>query len=203
LEKFVDLFVFSRFEPSGLVTGNDRIKMSTSVVDYIFRELAISYLGLDDLAQVKPEDLRPTATGEPEWTDEEVVGEQVLYGTGRDEHPLQASFGFLRGQPAITNPGLHPVAAYAGATGLGMAGGGNGVPAVALSGGVVPTSTTSVSDVVNPVGTTSLRKRNSAILDAVAQGFTGDPCDTCQGLRMVRNGSCLKCTDCGSTTGCS
>jgi ribonucleoside-diphosphate reductase alpha chain len=44
LEEFVDAFVFTRFEPSGPVAGNKRIKMSTSVIDYIFRELAVSYL---------------------------------------------------------------------------------------------------------------------------------------------------------------
>ena len=204
LEKFVDLFVFSRFEPSGLVTGNDRIKMATSVIDYIFRELAVSYLGRDELAQVSQEDLRPTTAGVPEWTDEEVVGEHLLYGEDTDDHPLQGSFGFARGQ-TVSQPGLSPVGSYAGPGGLGMVSGdnGSGGTAVAFSGGAVPTSTTSVADVVNPVGTNSLRKRNSAILDAVAQGFTGDPCDNCQSLRMVRNGSCLKCTDCGSTTGCS
>jgi ribonucleoside-diphosphate reductase alpha chain len=63
LEEYVDAFVFTRFEPNGMVTGNPHIKMSTSVIDYIFRELAISYLGRDDLAQVKPEDLRHDTIG--------------------------------------------------------------------------------------------------------------------------------------------
>ena len=52
LEEYVDAFVFTRFEPNGMVAGNPHIKMSTSVIDYIFRELAISYLDRDDLAQV-------------------------------------------------------------------------------------------------------------------------------------------------------
>jgi ribonucleoside-diphosphate reductase alpha chain len=52
LEEFVDAFVFTRFEPAGQVTGNDRIKRATSILDYIFRELAVSYLGRDDLAEV-------------------------------------------------------------------------------------------------------------------------------------------------------
>jgi len=54
LEEFVDAFIFTKFEPSGIVTGNDRIKMATSVIDYIFRELAVSYLGRNDLAHVNP-----------------------------------------------------------------------------------------------------------------------------------------------------
>ena len=54
LEEFVEAFTFTRFEPPGMVQGNDTIKMATSILDYIFRELAISYLGRTDLAHVKP-----------------------------------------------------------------------------------------------------------------------------------------------------
>ena len=64
LEEFVDAFVYTRFEPSGIVGGHDRIKMATSVIDYVFRELAITYLGRDDLAQVSIEDIRHDAVGE-------------------------------------------------------------------------------------------------------------------------------------------
>ncbi len=71
LEEYVDAFVFTRFEPSGMVGGHDRIKMATSVIDYVFRELAITYLDRDDLAQVSLEDLRHDAIG-----------------TGSDQHKL-------------------------------------------------------------------------------------------------------------------
>src|SRR5262244_2445452 len=54
LEEYVDAFTFTRFEPAGLVIGNDSIKNATSVLDYIFRELAVSYLGRHDLAHVPP-----------------------------------------------------------------------------------------------------------------------------------------------------
>ena len=57
LEEFVEAFTFTRFEPSGLVEGNDAIKMATSILDYIFRELAISYLGRNDLAHVDPREI--------------------------------------------------------------------------------------------------------------------------------------------------
>lgn len=57
LEEFVDAFIFTKFEPNGMVTGHDRVKMTTSVMDYVFRELAITYLGRDDLAHVSPADL--------------------------------------------------------------------------------------------------------------------------------------------------
>src|SRR3546814_9880739 len=66
LEEFVDAFTFTRFEPSGMVEGNDVIKMSTSILDYVFRELAVSYLGRTDLAHVQPDDLRHDALGAKE-----------------------------------------------------------------------------------------------------------------------------------------
>jgi ribonucleoside-diphosphate reductase alpha chain len=67
LDEFVDAFTFTRFEPNGVVTGHDNIKMSTSVIDYIFRDLAMRYLGRTDLVHVKPADLKSDAiTGEDE-----------------------------------------------------------------------------------------------------------------------------------------
>ena len=62
LEEYVDAFTFSRFEPNGMVQGHEYVKMATSVIDYIFRDLAISYLKRSDLAQVRPEDLLATGT---------------------------------------------------------------------------------------------------------------------------------------------
>src|SRR5206468_7518262 len=83
LEEIVEAFVFTRFEPNGMVQGNPQIKMTTSIIDYIFRELAISYLDRQDLAQVTAEDLRASAVGDPgvqqpDFTDEEVVSERMV-----------------------------------------------------------------------------------------------------------------------------
>ena len=50
LEEFVDAFIDTKFEPSGKIIGNDRILSATSILDYVFRELAISYLGKEELA---------------------------------------------------------------------------------------------------------------------------------------------------------
>jgi len=63
LEEYVDAFTFTRFDPSGPVQGNDYIKNATSILDYVFRELAISYLGRHDLAHVNPGDVGATAIG--------------------------------------------------------------------------------------------------------------------------------------------
>src|SRR5437870_12899386 len=65
LEEYIDAFLFTRFEPNGLVQGNPHIKMTTSIIDYIFRELAITYLDREDLAHVNPEDLRGDALHRP------------------------------------------------------------------------------------------------------------------------------------------
>ena len=85
LEEYVEAFTFTRFEPNGPVQGHPHIKMSTSIIDYIFRELAISYLGRHDLAHVPPDDLAPDTMGSEDhmergvdYRDEEVVDERVV-----------------------------------------------------------------------------------------------------------------------------
>lgn len=83
LDEFVDAYVFTRFEPYGQVQGNDAIKMSTSVLDYIFRELAISYLGRTDLSHANEEDLKQTTVGRGQ-------------GDRTATEPDAASAGFVR-----------------------------------------------------------------------------------------------------------
>ena len=87
LEEYVDAFTFTRFEPAGFVQGNDSIKNATSILDYVFRELAISYLGRHDLAHVNPDDIGATT-----------IGEGV--GQGKAVPPPEAavSHGLLRGK---------------------------------------------------------------------------------------------------------
>jgi ribonucleoside-diphosphate reductase alpha chain len=156
LEKFADQFLFSRFEPNGIVRGNDHIKMSTSVIDYVFRELAITYLGRNDLAHVDPEALRHDALSgdDPTWTEEQVVGSNVMIST-----------------KAIEVDEMHP-AVLASASGQ---------PKVAVD----------------------AQGRLQLIRDAKARGYEGDACPECGAMTMVRNGACLKCVTCGSTSGCS
>ena len=88
LEEYVDAFTFTRFEPAGIVQGNDRIKNATSILDYVFRELAISYLGRHDLAHVNPEDVGSTA-----------LGTGVEQGKAPSSPPM-VSHGAGRGHPA-------------------------------------------------------------------------------------------------------
>jgi ribonucleoside-diphosphate reductase alpha chain len=96
LEEFVEAFTFTRFEPSGMVEGNDTIKMSTSLIDYIFRELAISYLGRNDLAHVQPTDLNPDTLGK---------------GQGESNLPDSGSGGASNGAPtALSRDGNNALA---------------------------------------------------------------------------------------------
>ncbi len=129
LEEYVDAFTFTRFEPNGMVRGHDNIKISTSVLDFIFRDLALTYLNRTDLVQVKPEDLSATATKQP----------------------------------------------------------------------VLQKASTSSSQNLETEGRQSLNKAQVARV----QGYEGDPCPNCGHFTLVRNGTCLKCETCGSTTGCS
>jgi len=78
LDEFVEAFTFTRFEPNGIVIGNDAIKNSTSILDYIFRELAVSYLGRDDLAHIPPQDPLPGSIGGGEG--DSVTGAGYLRG---------------------------------------------------------------------------------------------------------------------------
>ncbi len=87
LEEYVDAFTFTRFEPAGFVQGNDSIKNATSILDYVFRELAISYLGRHDLAHVNPDDIGATA-----------IGEGVGQGKAAPPPEAAVSHGLVRGK---------------------------------------------------------------------------------------------------------
>ena len=95
LEEYVEAFTFTRFEPQGMVTGNDTIKMSTSILDYIFRELAISYLDRNDLGHVGPEDLESSTTGSGDHKN--LISEKV------------ASRGFVRRELKVVSGGTNNV----------------------------------------------------------------------------------------------
>ncbi|WP_323761423.1 hypothetical protein [Maricaulis sp.] len=88
LEEFVDAFVYTRFEPAGAVQGNDSIQHATSILDYLFRELGVSYLGRDDLAELSPDKADPGGLGRG-------VEEEKL---AREDAAKFISRGFSRGQ---------------------------------------------------------------------------------------------------------
>ena len=167
LEEYVEAFLFTRFEPAGPVLGNESIKNATSIMDYIFRELAISYLGRNDLAHVLP-DSAPTDEGEDSAA-----------------APDAASAGYIRRR---NHRELH---VYEG---------GSATRATLL--GTAAAETVTAAAVAT--GGAALGR---AILDqgemARAKGYEGAACDECGNFTLVRNGTCLKCNTCGTTTGCS
>jgi len=175
LEEFVEAFTFTRFEPSGRVQGNDAIKMTTSILDYIFRELAISYLGRSDLAHVDLTDLTPDTIG-PSYTDDNQVSKAALM-------PTYASNGYLRTNLYVINGGK--------------------VDAVfeeTITASMGETSHTSTLEVGVAEEAPSVE---SQMKDARMKGYEGDACGECGNFTMVRNGTCMKCNTCGSTSGCS
>lgn len=237
LEEFCDAFLFTRFEPNGMVLGNNHIKMTTSIIDYIFRELAITYLGRYDLAQVDEEDLRPDTLGEgftegqregesgneltetkprkaiakptkpvvePEYQGEEVVSERVVdldeearnqtkfksTLRPRTEHLDSVTDALRAAAKAEKSPSTAPAKPAA-------------LPNSA--------STTTPSKPTHGNGNGGHAKnrkplasaRSDQVRMARLKGYEGDPCSECGQLTMVRNGACLKCDTCGSTSGCS
>ena len=198
LEEFVEAYTFTRFEPSGPVEGNDAIKMSTSVLDYIFRELAISYLGRNDLAHVEQADLRPDGVGRGEVQAELPGGGTDAAQAAADAVSRIASVGYVRSNLYVLNgrmAGNVAVAeaiAAAGPEPLGLTDG----PAVASA----HRAQAAVLGVATGVASSSTL---GFAVEARLKGYEGDACPECGNFTLVRNGTCLKCTTCGGTTGCS
>ena len=198
LEEFVEAYTFTRFEPSGLVEGNDAIKMSTSVLDYIFRELAISYLGRNDLSHVEQADLRPDGLGRGE-----VQGELPSPGTNAAEAAAAAvsriaSVGYMRSNLYVLNgrtAGNVAIAKEAVVAGP--------VPNGLTDGPAVASAHIAKAAVVGATRGEASSSPSSLAFEAKLKGYEGDACPECGNFTMVRNGTCLKCTTCGGTTGCS
>ncbi len=208
LEEFVEAFTFTRFEPAGLVIGNDSIKNATSVLDYIFRELGVSYLGRTDLAHVVPavdEDLGTGSGG----------------GGGASEMAIAkvASTGYLRGhlkQMAVVKGGAAPRMLVQEEQEHFQVLDGHFEDEEALVDLSEIRASVEAQIVSNPVGAqvTSLEAALSnkqavreaharRITEARMKGFEGDSCGACGNFTLVRNGTCMKCNTCGSTSGCS
>ena len=196
LEEYVEAFTFTRFEPAGLVQGNDAIKNATSILDYIFRELAISYLGRNDLAHIAPEEIGNMILGGG-------VDQDKAPGASEGSAPPAApvasvvSKGLLRSRPGDKlmlvrgQPGGEAAAVQAigGSVAQGYVQG-----ATALKGELADPPSLAFGS-ADPVA----EKRAEARM----KGYVGEACPECGNFTMVRNGTCLKCDTCGATTGCS
>ncbi|MEY2992935.1 MAG: hypothetical protein RI946_2329 [Pseudomonadota bacterium] len=179
LEEFVDAFTFTKFEPSGMVQGNDSIKNATSILDYIFRELAVSYLDRTDLAHVKPEGASFDDLGRGE---EERASNLTDVSEDRANKSLAmlrsvSSTGYLRKRLPQELLDLQTSTA-----------------AISAGAMVAERTTVAVAEAIAPVD-----ERTKAKM----QGYEGDPCGDCGNYTLVRNGTCMKCNTCGATSGCS
>lgn len=177
LEEFVDAFTFTKFEPAGMVQGNDSIKNATSILDYIFRELAVSYLDRTDLAHVKPEGAAFDDIGRGEAEGVSNVRTPSENAASRSLEVLKqiSSTGYLRKRMPQDLMALQ-----------------TGVSSAALVSGTA-TMTAVVTE------TASLSARDKAKM----QGYEGEACGECGNYTLVRNGTCMKCNTCGGTSGCS
>ena len=204
LEEYVEAFTFTRFEPAGFVQGNDAIKNATSLLDYVFRELAVSYLGRTDLAHVNPSEIGGTVLGGGEGDTTRESGKPTPAASAI------VSRGLLRGSAdRLTLIQGGPGGAT---TGVGAAATGQSAPA----GGTVhavrgATALKAEPQSVGSIETLPFAKPESKAERSVAdrraeakmKGYVGEACPECANFTLVRNGTCLKCDTCGSTTGCS
>jgi len=227
LEEFVDAFTFTRFEPAGLVIGNDSIKNATSVLDYIFREMAVSYLGRYDLAHVQP-------------SDDEDLGDGVGEGSAdrpaaRDQAQIISkvtSSGYVRGNLSRLSvvrgntvakidalaveevlhdhhhhhehevedeldPELEVEVAMAQITAQVSEAAGAGVME-ALGARLATTATAAASKAGDARNAQAKRAAEARL-----KGYEGDACGACGNFTLLRNGTCMKCDTCGGTSGCS
>ncbi len=217
LDEYVDAFTFTRFEPSGPVQGNDTIKYATSILDYVFRELAVSYLSRFDLAHVEPGESsmdalgRGVEEGKPpnatryvsrgltrSRTDKLVVmpggGERVSPSPGGGGSASETSRGGVTASAKVTSLTTARTGAVEGST--------------ALKPERAPSPAEALENLPWSPTKTEARAEARALAaekraEAKAQGFEGEACGECGNFTLVRNGTCLKCNTCGGTTGCS
>jgi ribonucleoside-diphosphate reductase alpha chain len=217
LDEYVEAFTFTRFEPAGLVQGNDTIKNATSILDYIFRELAVSYLGRNDLAHVDLSEVANTGLG----SSEEELEEQAPPPAAK-----YLSRGLLRGQenrvlalrttssvavaeqPELSGPvaamqqdvatAFQPVKARM-ETAIGA------LTALQQEQSVAELAR-QLQDQIDTRTKARLSKENlesDRRAEAKMKGYEGENCRECGNFTLVRNGTCLKCDTCGGTSGCS
>jgi ribonucleoside-diphosphate reductase alpha chain len=272
LEEYVEAFTFTRFEPAGMVQGNEAIKNATSILDYLFRELAISYLGRHDLAHVQPEDMGTTTLGrgvEAEKPAQAPVSNGFVRGQGSkfrlldNGEPRTDARGDAKGGTQTKASGSGTVTAISGGKPLAASGALGTAPGGAIgagSGAAIGTGSASpaaalrrdVAPETSPAGepagyaanaprphpeearsavskdeveaqahpraaglpAEALAKAGEGVPSPTAdksalaaqarmKGYEGEACGECGNFTMVRNGTCLKCDTCGSTSGCS
>ncbi|MBR0813148.1 vitamin B12-dependent ribonucleotide reductase [Bradyrhizobium diazoefficiens] len=218
LDEYVDAFTFTRFEPAGPVQGNDSIKYATSILDYVFRELAVSYMSRFDLAHVDPNETGFDALGKGVDEGKDPNEDGGHHATRLVSRGLTRSrtdnLVVMRGGSTAVTQGNDSAPS-----------GGSKVTAMASHGPSARLSDTlegavalkqEVQHDLSPTeklealqwskaGTaaTAVPSKAERRAEAKAKGYEGEMCSECGNFTLVRNGTCMKCDTCGSTTGCS
>ena len=199
LEEYVEAFTFTRFEPAGFVQGNDTIKNATSILDYVFRELAVSYLSRYDLAHVDPSEITPDSIGSGVSQDKAPapapVSKGLLRGRQLTAVVTPAPSGEPRGSAAASN--VTAIGGRPAATAM------SGQTATALKRDPAPEEALGHLAWEAPSPAPAAKTADARRMEARLKGYEGESCSECGNFTMVRNGTCLKCDTCGSTSGCS
>lgn len=217
LDEYVDAFTFTRFEPAGPVQGNDSIKYATSILDYVFRELAVSYMSRFDLAHVDPTESNFDALGkgveEGKEPDEQHHANKLV-SRGLTRSRTDNLVVMRGGSAAVASGSDNAPSGGSKVTSLASHGATARGAGDALEGAVALKQ--EVSHDLSPTeklealqwskagsaaqGVPSKAERRA---EAKAKGYEGEMCSECGNFTLVRNGTCMKCDTCGSTTGCS
>jgi ribonucleoside-diphosphate reductase alpha chain len=220
LEEYVDAFTFTRFEPSGPVQGNDSIKYATSILDYVFRELAVSYLERFDLAHVEPAETNFDALGK--GVVEGRPSPDARYVSKGLTRSRTDRLKVMQGGQGIADRADSPSPSPAGGGSVGETGRGGASskvtaltsagPRAEIAGTTAlkaePEQKLSPTEILEQQNRTDARAHARAAAaekraEARAKGYEGEACGECGNFTLVRNGTCMKCDTCGSTTGCS
>lgn len=231
LDEYVEAFTFTKFEPAGMVVGNDAIKNATSILDYVFRELAVSYLERHDLAHVDQSDFSNTSLGKGINEGKATPFSKGLYrgaspvklvsNLGQSSDPKGFGGGpSAPARPAPTAFAGSNVRALATAAVQAVRADTDGAVAFkrdyeervkefeedvaeeeAIEAASPATALFTDAAAQEAADAKALASRRRA--QAVMQGYTGNECSECHNFTMVRNGTCEKCDTCGATSGCS
>jgi ribonucleoside-diphosphate reductase alpha chain len=215
LEEYVDAFTFTRFEPAGPVQGNDSIKYATSMLDYIFRELAVSYLSRFDLAHVDPTESNFDALGKgvEEGKASPSPSKYVSRGLTRSRTD---KLGVITGGGGSNTVGDARPSAPSPQGGEGRGEGATGLRVTSLASHRAETAGATAlqqQPALSPAEMLEVDQVDARLhakaaatekrAEARAKGYEGEACGECGNFTLLRNGTCMKCDTCGSTTGCS
>ncbi|MDB5568570.1 MAG: ribonucleoside-diphosphate reductase class, partial [Tardiphaga sp.] len=208
LEEYVDAFTFTRFEPAGPVQGNDSIKYATSILDYVFRELAVSYMSRFDLAHVDPTESHFDALGKgvEEGKEPPHANKYLSKGLTRSRTDNLVVMRSSEVAPAAAAPSnvTSLASGHASTARADQAGTATALKTAEPDRALSPTEKLEQQNWSKP-GTAAATQPSKAERreEAKAKGYEGEMCGECGHFSLVRNGTCMKCDTCGSTTGCS